>query len=834
MGGKDLLSYFKEGLRQTSLETIREEFPGDEDPIVGCDVAIWINASLRSLKPAIAQFHSQPNVPIVAVGNYVQERIQQLLDHNFRPVLIFDGQSNPSKGVAHGIRYHALDGKIEELESIYRGEVPRATYQDVLRLQKETVVVRNDVLFQVLAVAKEMKVDVIGSPFEADHMLVSLANQGIIDFVQSNDADLTTCGAPKVITTITKAGNCYLLELDYVLKVRMPKWTASKTTAPHWHIDDLRLLSCLSGNDFVTRRHGYGPGKQKKLFREAFAAHQAPSRRRAYIRDQLAIDAEHSDRNFSVAMELLTNAPVFVLKPHDANISARSAFFSGARQYDICLRAMDGCHGADVGFWLGDDSVHVGYNSRVGFLPFVALYKGWPTDIVPGEKDLYDLASVGPLFKDIFFMERWAREGVPFKGILPSHDGNNFELMHGSFLDLGRIPAKYIGDVALILYLEIRGINSPTDGDEAREQLVNLVERISALVPPLKPMPKCLLRGCGGYVAFEPVTMKGDNVPRLMEDDALDVIIECVPEITDEYFNSIFGRRNSTRVRVIAHVQHGSFDLRELTVTFGLTDTLDTSRNLLVVECLCAPSQRLGSGDMYNVRAIFNLQEDDATFLPNPFSTCACANGGLFCAHLGALLIQLQIIQSCQDEDFAELIKLLPEPIHSVEAEAIPISLAFPPPGSEEKQQDLEVTRAVKRLMEEAEADEEIREEDAEVLSEAIIGLGVPDVADAMTLQVCTATDSWLQGLEKSEKARGRRHKFSAENIAEHSAAKATPNKDPDFLKRQLTVHTNLNSLYESGRLSKNSLSLYLFLSKTQRAAELSRWNEDVAPQPDL
>ena len=112
-------------------------------------------------------------------------------------------------------------------------------------------------------------------------------------------------------------------------------------------------------------------------------------------------------------------------------------------------------------------------------------------------------------------------------------------------------------------------------------------------------MPKCLLRGCGGYEAFEPVTMKGDNVPRLTEDDALDVIIECVPEITDEYyFNSIFGRRNSTRVRAIAHVQHGSFDLRQLAVTFGLTESLDTSRNLLVVECLCAPSQRLGSGDI--------------------------------------------------------------------------------------------------------------------------------------------------------------------------------------------------------------------------------------------
>jgi hypothetical protein len=180
MGGKDLLSCFKEGMQPTPLESIRDGFPGDEDPVVGCDVATWINGSLRSLKPAIAQFHSQPNVPIIAVGDHVQEKIQQLLDHKFRPVLVFDGQSNPSKGVAHGIRCHALDGKIEELESVCRGEVPGATHNDVLKLQKETVVARNDVLFHVLAVAKEMKVDVIGSPFEADHMLVSLANQDLL------------------------------------------------------------------------------------------------------------------------------------------------------------------------------------------------------------------------------------------------------------------------------------------------------------------------------------------------------------------------------------------------------------------------------------------------------------------------------------------------------------------------------------------------------------------------------------------------------------------------------------------------------------------------------
>jgi hypothetical protein len=66
--------------------------------------------------------------------------------------------------------------------------------------------------------------------------------------------------------------------------------------------------------------------------------------------------------------------------------------------------------------------------------------------------------------------------------------------------------------------------------------------------------------------------------------------------------------------------------------------------------------------------------------------------------------------------------------------------------------------------MVEAEADEEIREEDADVLSEVMIGLGVQDVADAMTVKVCAVTDLWLQGLEKSEKARGCPHKFSADD----------------------------------------------------------------------
>jgi hypothetical protein len=47
------------------------------------------------------------------------------------------------------------------------------------------------------------------------------------------------------------------------------------------------------------------------------------------------------------------------------------------------------------------------------------------------------------------------------------------------------------------------------------------------------------------------------------------------------------------------HLKHGSFDLNEMTLTMDLKNSLDDEKKLLVVECFSAPSQRLGTGDLY-------------------------------------------------------------------------------------------------------------------------------------------------------------------------------------------------------------------------------------------
>lgn len=121
----------KGGMRPTFLETVRERFPGDDDgdPAVGCAVAIWIHGSLSSSKPAIAQFRSQPNVAVIAVGNYGQDKIQQLLDHALRPVLVFDDQSNLSEGWRTALVILPWTGKLMNLRESLQRQGARSNLQ---------------------------------------------------------------------------------------------------------------------------------------------------------------------------------------------------------------------------------------------------------------------------------------------------------------------------------------------------------------------------------------------------------------------------------------------------------------------------------------------------------------------------------------------------------------------------------------------------------------------------------------------------------------------------------------------------------------------------------
>jgi 1-acyl-sn-glycerol-3-phosphate acyltransferase len=163
MSGKDLLSILTSGDTATSLKAIWENHSEgkENNPPVGCDVSIWINAAMRGRDEVIEQFHSNPKVPIVAVGIYVRrEQLQLFSTAKFLPVLVFDGLLNPSKKVAHASQYSEVPDECKEnLQKIYRNEI-EASCVEVLSLQKKAAYIRNDILHTILQIAEEYIDDV--------------------------------------------------------------------------------------------------------------------------------------------------------------------------------------------------------------------------------------------------------------------------------------------------------------------------------------------------------------------------------------------------------------------------------------------------------------------------------------------------------------------------------------------------------------------------------------------------------------------------------------------------------------------------------------------------
>ena len=81
-----------------------------------------------------------------------------------------------------------------------------------------------------------------------------------------------------------------------------------------------------------------------------------------------------------------------------------------------------------------------------------------------------------------------------------------------------------------------------------------------------------LRRGGGGYSTFEVLAPKGGSVEWSTKDNMLTKIRKNVPVIDDELSTAIFGKQNNTQKRIMFHLKSGSFDLKNLRVTYGLKD----------------------------------------------------------------------------------------------------------------------------------------------------------------------------------------------------------------------------------------------------------------------
>jgi hypothetical protein len=248
----------------------------------------------------------------------------------------------------------------------------------------------------------------------------------------------------------------------------------------------------------------------KKAFQEHLESHDG---RAVFVKE--AVSSKNSG-SFAMAMQMFRHAPAFVISPNDQAASPRDAFLSGAGNFSVALRALDGENGGESEFWMNEEDVsNPGHNLRVGFMPMDHLFESWKSE---DKSDVNDSDAISSSFDDIFHMRRWAKNGEEFRGVetLMSGDGEH-ELIDGSMMDLEKIPAEYHGNNALALFLQVRGIGAP----DSRQQLVDLVQTIWLGGADHPPMPKAMLRGTGGWIAFEPIVPIQEGMVRQSGNDVI-------------------------------------------------------------------------------------------------------------------------------------------------------------------------------------------------------------------------------------------------------------------------------------------------------------------------
>ncbi len=186
---------------------------------------------------------------------YVMRQIDVLLHHRIKPVVVFDGRNLPSK--AH------TEKKRRENRAKHRQMAIDYLHQGRTREARECyqrcVDVTPEMARRVITACRERNIDCVVAPYEADAQLAFLCSAGLVDFIISEDSDLTLFGCKKILFKLSYTGHGVLYEREKL-------GACLGARADSFSFDKFRHMCITSGCDYLASLHGIGLGKAFKFW----------------------------------------------------------------------------------------------------------------------------------------------------------------------------------------------------------------------------------------------------------------------------------------------------------------------------------------------------------------------------------------------------------------------------------------------------------------------------------------------------------------------------------------------------------------------------------------
>lgn len=114
-------------------------------------------------------------------------------------------------------------------------------YSEARKFQQRCVDITHGMALKLIQKCREINVDCIVAPYEADAQLAFLNKVGLADYIITEDSDLILFGCRKILFKLDLFGNCDLVDAD---KLHL----AMNCTIEKFTMDKFRLMCILSVN----------------------------------------------------------------------------------------------------------------------------------------------------------------------------------------------------------------------------------------------------------------------------------------------------------------------------------------------------------------------------------------------------------------------------------------------------------------------------------------------------------------------------------------------------------------------------------------------------------
>ncbi|CAH8448466.1 unnamed protein product [Schistosoma mattheei] len=246
MGIKGLLPF----LKNASVPINLADFSGY---VAAVDVYCWIHRSSYACASDLAL-----GIPTDQYVRYVVKYINLMKSCNVKPILVFDGSDLPSKAETDSKRRETKElNRKKAAEYLMKGD--KAAAQECF---ERSVFVTSEMAYEVLRAARNMGVDCVIAPYEADAQLAYLNRTGYADFVITEDSDLLLFGCRQVVFKLDLSGSGVLVAaasgLCECCGIPASQFTESK----------FRFMGIMAGCDYFSGIPGIGLNTAAKILRQ--------------------------------------------------------------------------------------------------------------------------------------------------------------------------------------------------------------------------------------------------------------------------------------------------------------------------------------------------------------------------------------------------------------------------------------------------------------------------------------------------------------------------------------------------------------------------------------